>query len=292
MNRPMAEPPRLERSFAWCERLTRQSAANFYPAFLVLPRPQRRAMCALYAFLRVSDDLADEPGPIADRRAALAEWRHGMDLALTHGTCSHPLHAAFRHTVHRHGIPREYLEAVLDGVESDLGPIAIADFAELSRYCWRVASAVGLACLHVWGFIDERAKGHAEQAGLAFQLTNILRDLGEDRARGRCYLPRDELERFDCLPEAWGDGRSEAFRALMRFQVARARSYYDAASPLAGMLRPAGRAVFQVMARTYRGLLDEIERCDFDVLRHRARLGRLRKLGLLLAAFPVRWGWA
>jgi phytoene synthase len=159
----------------------------------------------LYAFCRATDDLADEPGDPAAKRAALARWRARLDAALA-GDYSHRLHAALAHAVRTFDIPPAYLHDVIDGVESDLGPVRIETFAELHRYCYRVASAVGLACLPVWGLRTgtnpEQARGPAEAAGVAFQLTNILRDLGEDRSRGRVYLPRDELERFDCPPEA------------------------------------------------------------------------------------------
>jgi phytoene synthase len=288
----MRHPPRDGRagSFAYCVRLARRAAGNFYPAFRVLPRPQRRAMCALYAYLRVTDDIADEPGPADARAAALAAWRKRTDQALTEGIYSHRLHAAFHETVERSGIPRQHLAEVIDGVESDLRPVAFETFAELYRYCYRVASAVGLCCIHVWGFRDERAREYAESAGIAFQLTNILRDLGEDLQRGRVYLPAEDWRRFDCPPERWAQ-RGESFRELMRFQVARARGYYEAARPLSALLPPAGRAVFGVMARTYRGLLDQIERRDYDVFSRRVRLSRWRKAALVLRALPVRFGF-
>jgi 15-cis-phytoene synthase len=283
---------RLSGSYEYCERRTRRAAGNFYHAFRVLPRPQRRAMCALYAFMRVSDDLADEPGPLADKRTALAAWRQATRAALDAGVYTHHLHAAFHDTVRLFAIPHDYFTAVLDGVESDLESVAVPTFAELYRYCYRVASVVGLACIHIWGFTGDEAKPLAEKAGVAFQLTNILRDLAEDRARGRVYLPCDELERFDCPPDSWGASRPNEFQALMRFQVERARGYYRESAPLAGLLSPAGRAVFQVMSRTYRGLLEQIEARGYDVFSRRVRLSKWRKLGLLLRAFPVRWGWA
>src|SRR5438105_3636026 len=185
----------LVRSYAYCERLARREAGNFYHAFRVLPRPQQRAMCALYAFLRVTDDLADAPGPAADKRARLADWRRQLTAALD-GHDRHRLHPALRHTVQSYHIPRQYLDDVLDGVAMDLDPVHYPTFGDLYRYCYRVASAVGLACIHIWGFTDEQAKAYAEAAGVAFQLTNILRDLGEDAGRGRVYLPREDLERF------------------------------------------------------------------------------------------------
>jgi phytoene synthase len=204
------------------------------------------------------------------------------------------LHPALRHAVAAHGIPREYLEAVLDGVAMDFAsPVRYATFADLYRYCYRVASAVGLACIHVWGYTDERAKVYAESTGIAFQLTNILRDLGEDAARGRVYLPREDLERFGYTEDRLRRGeRDERFRELMRFEVERARRYYDAARPLAALLHPAGRAVLLVMTCTYRGLLDAIEGRDYDVFSSRVRLSTWRKLGLVVQALPVRWGWA
>src|SRR5262249_18456335 len=154
------------------ESLARRAAGNFYTAFRVLPNAQRRAMCALYAFLRVADDLTDGPEDLADKRIALAGWRHNLDRALN-GHYSHRLHPAFHHTLRTYQIPRAYIEAVLDGVEMDLSNVHYATFAELEGYCYRVASAVGLACIHVWGFADDRAIPLAEKAGIAFQLTNI-----------------------------------------------------------------------------------------------------------------------
>lgn len=282
----------LARSYAYCERVARQEASNFYYAFHVLPAAQRRSMCALYAFLRVTDDLTDGLGQPRDKAVQVADWRHRLDRALA-GEYSHRLHAAFHHTVARHDIPRPYLEAVLDGVAMDLDNVRYATFADLYRYCYRVASAVGLACIHIWGFEQEQAKVYAEQVGIAFQLTNILRDLREDAARGRIYLPLEDLERFDYSTESLGRGeRNERFRALMAFEVARARDYYAAAGPLSGLLRPGGRAVLQVMVRTYCGLLDAIERRDYDVFSCRVRLSPWHKLCLVAQALPIRWGWA
>lgn len=281
----------LSSSYAWCERVTRQQAGNFYHAFRLLPRPQRRAMCALYAFMRVADDLTDGPEALADKRRALADWRQQFDDALS-GRYHHPLHPAFHHTVQQYGIPRRYLDEVLDGVGMDLDTDRYETFAELYRYCYRVASAVGLACIHIWGFRAERATEYAEAAGIALQLTNILRDLGEDAARGRVYLPREDLERFGYTIEDLEQGRrDERFRALMAFQVDRARHYYEAAEPLANLLGPAGQAVFLVMLRTYRGLLETIVRRDYDVFSSRVRLSRWRKVWLAVQVLPRRWGW-
>jgi phytoene synthase len=282
----------LAGSFGYCERLARSEAGNFYHAFRLLPAPQRRAMCALYAFMRVTDDLTDGPGSAGEKQAALDRWRAQLDKAL-HGQYEHPLHFAFHNTLQAHSIPREYVDAVLDGVEMDLSKTTYSTFAELYLYCYRVASAVGLCCIHIWGCTAENAKVLAEKAGIAFQLTNILRDLREDVARGRVYLPQEDLERFGypvCQLEK-GE-RNEPFRELMRFEVERARGYYQSSEPLAGMLPRAGRAVYQVMSRTYHGLLGAIEARDFDVFTSRVSLSRWRKLSLVLQAMPTRWGWS
>jgi phytoene synthase len=248
-------------------------------------------MCALYAFMRVADDLTDGPEAVAEKKQALANWRRQLDAALA-GHYHHPLHPAFHHTVAQYGIPRRYLDDVLDGVGMDLNTDRYETFADLYRYCYRVASAVGLACIHIWGFRDERAVVHAESAGIALQLTNILRDLGEDAARGRVYLPREDLERFGYTVEDLEQSRrDERFRRLMCFQVERVRSYYEAALPLADLLDPAERAVCLVMVRTYRGLLEAIEQRDYDVFSSRVRLSRLRKLWLAAQVLPLRWGW-
>ena len=280
----------LDRSYRYCETLARREARNFYPAFRVLPKDQRRAMCALYAFMRIADDLSDEPGDVVDKRRGLAAWREALRQALE-GRPTHPIHPALEHAVSTFAVPAEYLEAVIDGVEMDLTTFSYATFADLRLYCWRVASAVGLACVHLWGCADERATEFAESAGIAFQLTNILRDLKEDAARGRVYLPAEDLERFGYDVDRLRRGvRDDAFRALMRFQVERARLYYEQAWPLAPLLDRPGRAVFLMMARTYASLLDAIERRDYDVFSGRVRVGGWRKLMLALGVLPVRLG--
>jgi 15-cis-phytoene synthase len=281
----------LAQSYAACETIARRAASSFYPMFRLLPPPQRRSMCALYAFLRISDDISDDPAPDADKRRRLQLWAEGLEQALA-GGYTHPIHPALRDAVSRHAIPHQYLVAALDGVAMDLAPAVYSTFGDLQKYCYHVASVVGLACIHIWGFSGPKAEEHAINAGIAFQLTNILRDLGEDAAACRVYLPSEDLKRFGYDVERLKRGERDAhFRELMRFQIARTRCFYDAAWPLVPLLQPAGRTVFLAMARTYRAILDVIERRDFDVFSSRVQVSRRRKVLLALGALPARWGW-
>jgi phytoene synthase len=283
--------PDLRESYSYCEATARRKAGNFYPAFRLLPRSQRLAMCALYAFFREADDLADEEAPVEKKKEALNAWRTSLSQAMQ-GSYSHSLHPALHHAVEQFGIPLVFLEEVIDGVEMDLETIRYETFADLYSYCYRVASAVGLACIHIWGFSSQEAKKHAEAAGIAFQLTNILRDLMEDAQRGRIYLPQEDLARFHYYDDDLMRGVcNDPFRELMQFEVRRAKEYYDQAEPLVNYLNSPGRAIFLTMSRTYRGLLNLIEKRRYDVFSKRVRLSRWRKAGLALQALPIRWGW-
>ncbi len=279
-------------SYAHCERLARSAAANFYPAFLVLPREQRRAMYTLYAFNRLTDDISDSPGDGGAKHKALESWQQTLDSVLDGGR-DHPVLTALRDATNRFQIPREHFHAVIDGCRMDLEPRSFATFAELHHYCRLVASAVGQACIHIWGFRGEHATKHAEAAGVALQLTNVLRDLDEDRRRGRVYIPLEDLDRFGCDRQSiCSDAKCDAFQSLMRFETDRARHYYREAEGLTECLLPAGRAVFSVILGTYRRLLERIEASRFDVFAQRVSVPRREKVGLVLRALPVRWGWA
>lgn len=270
--------PDLERSYALCQRLTRRASTSFYYPFFALTRPKRRAMCALYAFLRRADDLADSPGSLSDRRRALAEWRNSFESALR-GEFRSPLLPALADTVSRYAIPPEYPRAVLDGVEMDLEHQGFEAFGELERYCYNVASAVGLCCIHVWGFRDASAIPAAHHCGLAFQLTNILRDLKEDAEAGRVYLPREDLRRFDYTAgDLRAGARDDRFRQLMEFEIRRAIEYYRMGAELERWLEPDGRRVFRAMSAIYRRLLDEIRSRRGDVFSDRVRLSTFAKL--------------
>ena len=287
--------PDLHASYDFCARVARREAKNFYPSFLLLPAPRRRSMCALYAFLRRSDDIADEPDQGVDRREALRRWRSALDLALSgspaEGPGEWPGWPALAETAARHAIPGKYLHEVLDGVESDLEPAPFATFEDLRGYCRRVASAVGLCCLHIWGFRSEggRAESLAESAGLALQLTNVIRDVKEDAGNGRVYLPADDLARFgvtaDDLTAAHASHR---LQSLLAFEAARAYDEYERAKPLAALVSPEGRPVLLTIVGVYRALLDEIARREYDVLPARLSLPAWRKAAVAARAFAGR----
>jgi phytoene synthase len=280
----------LRSSVRHCRRLSARARSSFRFAFGLLPRPQADAMHALYAYLRVTDDLADGSGEVSAKRAALADWRVRLTEALD-GVYSHRVHAALHHTARTYDIPAEYLLAPIEGGERDLSGEPFRRFDELKHYCRQVAGVVGLACVRIWGLEAgvtwEQAEPLAEAAGLAFQLTNVLRDLAEDRTAGRVYLPADELARFACPPHEWE--RSPRFGDLLRFQVERVRGFYRQSTPLAELLTPHGRAVFNLMSRAYSGLLDRVAAAGPGVLSRRVRLSPLAKLGLLARAWMHTW---
>jgi phytoene synthase len=268
----------LSASYAYCRRLARRSASSFYYSFWLLPRSQRTAMYALYAYLRQTDDLGDSTAPLDARRASLVRWRESLRRSLA-GRYDDALWPALADAVERFAVPPQLLFDAIDGVEMDLDQSRYQTFAELEGYCYRVASVVGLACIHIWGYRDAGALEPARQCGLAFQLTNILRDLKEDADRDRVYLPQEDLDRFGYSVEDLKRGvRDERFRSLMRFQIERAEDHYRRAAHLDEWLEPTGRRIFAAMLATYAALLAEIKRRDGDVLSTPVRLAWWRKL--------------
>lgn len=269
-------------SYAYCVRVARSRAKNFYYSFLLLSKQQRKAMCAIYAFMRYCDDLSDDPGA---NRAAIERWRVEMEDALEGRFSGHPLWPAFHHTVRRFGIPHEYFRAMINGVLSDLQPRRVQTFDELYDYCYRVASVVGLTTVHIFGFDTRTALPLAEKCGVAFQLTNILRDIREDAALGRVYLPAEDLRKFGVSEDDLRTGnRSEAFLRMMRFEAARARAYYDESRPLLDLIHPRSRPSLWALVTIYSSLLERIERSNYDVFRRRVRLSLLEKSWIVVRA--------
>ena len=269
----------LEESYAWSEGVARSQAKNFYYSFLLLPRPQRRAMCAIYAFMRYCDDLSDDEG-IPDRAAAIARWRTDLDAALAGSAGDHAVWPAFIDAVTRYKIPHQYFYDMIDGVSSDLEPRRIQTFEELYDYCYHVASVVGLTVIHIFGFESQDALLLAEKCGIAFQLTNILRDVREDAEKNRVYLPAEDLARFAVAAPTFEP--RERFIELMQFEAQRARDYYRESAPLVGLIDPGSRASLRALIGIYSRLLDRIVASDYDVLARRVRVPTWEKLWVLM----------
>lgn len=276
----------LNESRRWCHRFARKTAGNFYYSFLTLPRAKLIDMCVLYAFMRITDDCGDDPAlGLEERRWKLREWRRSTERLLEGQPGDHPCHAALRDLIERREIPPHLFGEVIDGVQLDLDPQQPERFEQLETYCYHVAGAVGLCCIHVWGFEGAEAYDRAIDCGLAFQLTNILRDLREDALAGRVYLPAEDFRRFGYTIEQLRSGEYSAeFVELMRFQVERAREYYDRAVGLRRCLTPAGARIYAAMTRIYGSLLTEIERRDYDIFSERIRLPRWKKLWISMGA--------
>jgi phytoene synthase len=269
----------------YCQQKAAQSGSSFYYSFLFLDPPRRNAITALYAFCREVDDIVDECADPGLARTKLAWWRIEV-AALYEGRPSHPVTQALAEALPRFNLARELLLEIIDGMEMDIDCASYPDFRALQLYCYRVASVVGQLAAEIFGFSDRHTLKYAHDLGLAFQLTNIIRDVGEDARRGRIYLPADELARFGVdAADILGARYSDAFHRLMTFQATRAESYYASAfAQLPQADRHAQRPGL-VMAAIYRKLLDEIRRDGFRVLDRSTSLTPLRKL------FIAWWTW-
>ena len=264
----------------YCQKKAAASGSSFYYSFLFLPPPRRRAITALYAFCREVDDVVDEVSDPAVASAKLAWWRREVALIFA-GQPSHPVALALHRIVREFDLPEAHFQTVIDGMAMDLAQQRFLDFPALELYCHRVAGVVGLMSAEIFGYVDPATKGYARDLGVAFQLTNIIRDVGEDARRGRIYLPQDELQRFGVSPSALLRSEySSEFRHLMRFQAQRAQTWYERAlAQLPERDRKAQRTGL-IMAAIYRTLLDEIARDGYKVLDRRTSLTPLRKLWL------------
>ena len=262
----MPEDKQLADSYEYCRKLARASARNFYYGFALLPSEKRNALCALYAFMRHADDISDSDKTI-DKREQLSQWRAVIDRALKGDYRESRILPALHHTLTRFGIPESYLEDLMDGAEMDLTITRYPTFERLARYCYCVAGTVGLCCVHVFGFEDTKALELAPKLGTAFQLTNILRDVAEDFAMGRVYLPQEDLDRFGCTERDLGRPvASPAFVELMRFESDRAWKYYSEAAPLLQLISIDSQAALWTLSRIYSRILEKIETIGYDVL--------------------------
>ena len=264
----------------YCRQKAAASGSSFYYSFLFLPPERRRAITALYAFCREVDDVVDECSDAQLARTKLAWWRAEI-AGLYAGNPRHPVTNALRPFIEKFQITAERLNEIIDGMEMDLTQTRYLDFAGLARYCYHVAGAVGLLAAGIFGYKNPRTLEYAKNLGTAFQLTNIIRDVGEDARKNRIYLPMDELKKFEVPAADILQAKvSENFRNLMAFQARRAESFYDTAmQALPAEDRRTQRAGL-IMAAIYRATLAEVERDGFQVLTHRTSLTSLRKFWL------------
>ena len=265
----------LEESYRHSVEVSRRRAKNFYYSFLLLPRAKRRAICAIYAFMRQCDDLSDDDGDVARKRAALEDWRRQLDAA---NADAHPVWPAFFDTVARYRIPTRYFHEMIDGVESDLEPRRILTFDDLYRYCYLVASVVGLVITHIFEFEDPQALVLAEKCGIAFQLTNIIRDVKEDALMGRVYLPEKEYQ---------GPAHEASFPLTRELSDLgeRAFRYYREARPLVGLVHKDSRRALWALMEIYRQLLEKIARSQYDVFAGRVSLTTKEKAKIVACAW-------
>jgi 15-cis-phytoene synthase len=283
------DPHLLQAAYTYCETITAANSRSFYLASGMLPLPKQQAVRALYAFCRITDDIVDEAGSLEEKERHLRQWqRTALSIDPPADELTAVAWAKTRQTYH---VPVRYAEQLIEGLARDLHQTRYETFADLATYCYGAASTVGLMSMHITGFRDKQAISYAVKLGLALQMTNILRDVGEDWQRGRLYLPLDELAAFDLSEADIARGVvDERWRRFMRFQIARTRQLYEEAWPGINMLQKDGRFAIAVAADIYRAILDDIEAHDYDVFNRRARVttwGKLRRLPRLW--WQSRW---
>jgi 15-cis-phytoene synthase len=283
----------LDAAYATCRAIARREAKNFYYAFVALPEPRRNAICAIYAFMRKADDLSDDESLSREsRRHNLQQWQSAWHNAAAGASTDDPVFIAVRDAIQRYSIPLSLLDELIAGTTSDLkanppdAPDTYATFADLYQYCYLVASVVGLVCIRIFGYTDPAAEKLAEETGVAFQLTNILRDVAEDAERGRVYLPLEDLAAHNVSLDAIlhrkkGAPPSAIERALLAEIGARAENYYASARKLLPLIDRESRPALWVLVKIYRGLLKRIRRADYDVFSRRVSVPSFQKLEIL-----------
>ena len=264
-------------------QVTRKSRSNFFFAFLALPRRRRDALYAVYAFCRTVDDIADLGTDPTVQRAQLARWRADIARCYEGGPVEHPIARQLAEAVRDFRLPRAALDAIIDGCEMDLTQVTYETAQDLEPYCYRVASAVGLCCIEIFGYTDPRARQYAVSLGMALQLTNIIRDVGADARHGRVYVPQADLRRFGVTGDELRAGRhGDAFVALMAQQAERARTFYADARAAFPSVDARTLVPAEIMGRIYYALLEEIEARRFRVFDERVTLPARRKAAIAL----------
>lgn len=285
---------RLQTAYAECRAISKREAKNFYYSFVALPEARRNAICAIYAFMRQADDLADDESiTVAERRQRLDGWLSDWRGVCHGGDSSSQVFIAVRDAIERFSIPLSLLDELVAGVTMDLDAAIRKEtdtydsFDDLYRYCYLVASVVGLVCIRIFGYSDPRAEQLAEKTGIAFQLTNILRDVAEDAERNRVYLPLADLAKHNVSLDAlkqrrFGTGApTQEERALIKDIADRAEEYYKAAEELIPLLDPESRPAMWVLVSIYHGLLKRIVHANYNVFTERQSVPTAKKLGIL-----------
>lgn len=268
----------LSESYRICKKIAKEKARNFFYAFRLLPKDRMDPMCAIYAFMRHSDDLIDSTNEKA-RLSELSRWRHELKNAFSGLPVSNPIFPAFIDTVRKFSIPEHYFFELLDGMEMDLKKNRYQTFEELYSYCYRVASVVGIVCIHIFGFRNPLALSLAESAGIAFQLTNILRDLREDTLLDRIYLPLDDLSKFNySVDDLKNSVVNDSFRKLFHFEIERARTYYEKGNALIPLVNPESRCALSALFGIYEGLLKKINSETDHVMKRKVKLSLFEKI--------------
>jgi 15-cis-phytoene synthase len=302
-------PAQLTMAYSVCRGITRTNAKNFYYAFLVLPKRKRESLCAVYAFMRRCDDIADDPTlSIEERRYKLDAWLDALHRVQQGEPSDDPILLALTDTQRRYTIPAGLLDELATGTAMDVDPEASGSenpvsatapvagltvqyqtFDDLKVYCYRVASVVGLVCIHIFGYRDPTAEALAEQCGLAFQLTNIIRDVKEDAAMGRVYLPQEDLAKFGLSAADLLSAPDPArFRPLLAMEADRAREYYQAGDQLSSYISEDSQPALWVLINTYRTLLEKIAERQYDVFSGKISLTVSEKLRILMKGFLQR----
>jgi squalene synthase HpnC len=285
----VADARAISDSYAECSRIARAAHSSFYLAFYGLRREKRNALCALYAFMRLVDNVSDEPGELEAKKGGLARWRGLLDETVAGRTEGHAILPALADTMSRFEMPARYFHDLILGAEMDLTIARYATFDRLAEYCYRVAGTVGLTCLHVFGFRDPHAPDLAQRLGLAFQMTNIIRDVQGDLEMGRVYLPQEDLAKFGLREENLRGPASPQLRRLLEFETDRAWRLYEEGAPLVNQVDTDSRATLWALVRTYSTLLARMEERGFDVFSGRVSLSSAEKLQYLLTAGMSNW---